>query len=124
MPSFTVNLESFQPNENLGFEPVLLGRLHQTALFINVSIPKGYNSSAFRNRVTRLLESLNEPGMMADIFLVSGTRVIQISKDSILDWSLFEPFEMPTELESLNYGGLRQWAAAQSYAMVLFATNA
>lgn len=87
------------------------GRNHRTALVIDV---RGGVSSDFRDRYQRLLQSVNEPGIMVDVYTLRGdvTSVSPLTSGG--------PDAIPSpNAEDVD---LTDWAADQGYTMLLVAS--
>lgn len=113
----------YSPSSNTVLDDTQAGeKTHRTALFFDltaVNHPKYLN-----DRVRRLLESMNPPGlgMMIDAYGVDGKKIIRIPTGVVNIIS--EVADDCISDEAIPVSELNQWAAEKGYQMVLFALPA
>ena len=91
-------------------------RSHRTALFIDGD---SLGNETYRERVERLLQSLNGPNIKTDLFSVaSGNGVSGVVRISSLSDVASGPSAKVTDAELL------EWASGQGYDQVLFSKSA
>lgn len=93
---------------------------HQTALFLLVADEAKYKTEgAGQARVNRLLESVNDPGMMVDIFTIDNGVIFQ--QPSGIKSIPVETIDRKSDF-IVSTESLVEWAQQLGYVMVLTAT--
>lgn len=90
------------------------GRNHRTALVIDT---RSGVTSDFRNRYERLLESVNSPGIMVDVYTLRGD-VIAAAGAPLVSGAP----GASVAAETTGAVDLADWAAEQGYTMLLVAS--
>jgi len=95
-------------------------KAHRTVLFIDLSVDGAQAKAYLGDRVKRLLESVNKPGMLVDLVGVDGRTLVDIPAGTRqIESGSTEARVVPFPASALN-----AWAADRGYQAALFITPA